>query len=176
MSGKIQGRITYITTLPSTPLPSPFTVADFYALENVFANSVPAGSRQDIFLYWGYENLDPDPKDDRNVSRAASGVVDIVNFGSTLNFRLSVKNVIQDRSQVNEYEILNALNEECMNGTVLTWYPDFINFPDEYYSCVANRRIAPKRIGKRNLFQFDFDLMVLADVQVPSTVPPFVMA
>lgn len=171
------GRITYVSTLSSTPVQSPFTVADIFALENVFADNIVAGELQDIYLYWGYQNQDPYFKDERNVSRSAAGVVDIVNFGSTTGFKFSIKNVIQDRAaQVNEYEIMTALNEELMNGTVISWYPDFDNFPDEYFSCVATKRLDPKRMGKRDRYQFDFDLFVLATVQVPSTVPSFVMA
>lgn len=173
----ICGRITYITTLASTPVQSPFTVADIFALQNVFADSVLAGGMQDIFLYWGYKNQDPDYKDERNLSRSAAGVVDIVNFGSTTGFKFSIENVVQDRAlQVNEYMIMSALNEELMNGVVVKWYPDYLRFPTEYYSCVASKRLAQKRMWQLDRFKFDFELMVLPTVQVPSTVPPFVMA
>lgn len=173
----MKGRITYTTTLPSTPMMSPFGAADVFALIDVFADSVPAGSKQDIFLYWGYKALDPSYVDQRNVSKSAAGVVEIANFGSTTGFQFSVFNVLYDRTaQVNEYQVLASLNDELMNGVVISWYPDFENFPLEYYSCVANQRLAQKRIGVLMRFQFDFDLMVLASVQVPSTVPAFVMA
>jgi hypothetical protein len=173
----MKGRITYTTTLPSTPMMSPFSAADVFALQDVFAASVPAGSPQDIFLYWGYSALDPSYVDQRNVSMSAAGVVEIANFGSTTGFQFSVFNVLYDRTaQINEYQVMVQLNNELMNGTVITWYPDFENFPAEYYSCVANQRLAQKRIGIRMKFQFDFNLMVLAAVQVPSTVPAFVMA
>lgn len=171
------GRITYISSLATTPVQSPFTVADIFALENVFADEIVAGEMQDIYLYWGYHSQDPYFKDERNVSRSLAGVVEVANFSSTTAFKFSIRNVIQDRAaQVNEYAIITALNEELMNGTVISWYPDYDNFPEEYYSCVATKRLAPKRIGQRDRYQFDFDLFVLADVQVPSTVPDFVMA
>lgn len=172
----ITGRLTYTNTLAGTPRQSPFTVADIFALDDVFADTVAVGQTQDIYLYWGYKNNDPYYKDDRNVSRSAAGVVDIVNFGSTEGFKFSIMNVIQDRSsQVNEYAIMTSLNEELMNGTVVRWYPDYDNFPTEYFSCVATKRLDPKRIGQRQRYQFDFDLFVLPTVQVPSTVPPFVI-
>jgi hypothetical protein len=163
--------------LASTPVQSPLTVADIFALEDVFADTLAVGALQDIYLYWGYVSEDANYDDQRNVSRSAAGVVEVTNFGSTTGFKFSIRNVIQDRSaQVNEFAIINSLNEELMSGTPVQWYPDADNFPAEYYSCVANKRIAPKRIGQRDRYQFDFDLFVLADVQIPSTVPPFVMA
>lgn len=173
----IKGRITYITTLASTPKQSPLTVADIFALEDVFSETLSAGQTQDIYLYWGYQSQDPYYKDERNVSQSAAGVVEIANFGSTTGFNFTISNVSNDRvASVNEFSIMNSLNEEMMNGVVLSWYPDWDNYPDEYYSCVATKRIAPKRIGIMQQFDFSFDLMVLASVQVPSTVPDFAMA
>lgn len=173
----ITGRITYATTLASTPKQSPLTTADIFALDDVFAETLTAGQMQDIYLYWGYKSEEPYYDDKRNVSRSAAGVVDVVNFGSMTGFRFSINNVVHDRSaEVNEFAIMNALNEEMMNGVVMTWYPDFDNFPAEYYSCIAAKRIAPKRMGIMQKYSFDFDLMVLAAVQVPSTVPQFMMA
>jgi hypothetical protein len=173
----IIGRLIYTTTLASTPMQSPFTVADIFALDNVFADFLTAGMQQDIYMYWGYQNNDPTYDDQRNVSRSAAGVVEVTNFGSTLGFKFSISNVIQDRyTQVNEFEIISALNEELMMGTPVLWYPDYDNFPAEYYACVANKRIAPKRVANLMRYKFDFDLFVLPSVQIPSTVPAFVMA
>ena len=173
----IRGRITYTTTLDSTPLMSPLAAADVFALANVFADTIAAGNQQDIYLYWGYKNLDPYHTDQRNVSKSAAGVVEVTNFLSTQGFRFMLGNVVQDRvAPVNEYAVISSLNDELMNGVVVTWYPDFDNFPNEYFSCIAEKRIDPKRIGSSYRFDFNFDLMVLAQVQVPSTVPPFVMA
>jgi len=63
-----------------------------------------------------------------------------------------------------------------MNGVVVTWYPDFDNYPAEYFSCIAEKRLDQKRINNSHKYDFNFDLVVLAAVQVPSTVPDFVMA
>lgn len=173
----ITGRITYITTLASTPVLPPLLAGDVFALGDVFAEAVPAGAVQDIFLYWGYLSLDPYYSDQRNLSQSAAGVVDITNFSSTTGFKFSIPNVVQDRSApVNEYNIMTALNDELMNGVVVTWYPDFVGYPAEYYSCVAEKRVAQKRMLKLYRYQFDFDFRVLPSVQVPSTVPAFVMA
>jgi len=49
----IVGRITYITTLASTPKQSPLTVADVFALGDVFSETLTSGEMQDIYLYWG---------------------------------------------------------------------------------------------------------------------------
>lgn len=173
----ITGRITYTTTLASTPQQSPLTVADIFALDDVFSETLAAGELQDIYMYWGYKSQDPYYDDERNVSKSAAGVVEIANFGSTTGFEFSIFGVEHDRvASVNEFAIMNSLNEEMMNGVVLAWYPDYDNYPDEYYSCIAAKRIAPKRIGLLQKYEFSFDLMVLASVQVPSTVPDFVMA
>lgn len=171
------GRITYTTTLATTPTMSPFAAADAFALGDVFGVSIGAGLPQDIFLYWGYDSLDPYYTDQRNVSQSAAGVVEVTNFGSVTGFKFSVSNVVQNRGAlVNEYEVMTALNEELMNGVAVTWYPDFAAFPAEYYSCVAEKRLAQKRLSNLLTYKFDFDFRVLASVQVPSTVPNFVLA
>jgi hypothetical protein len=173
----MHGRITYTTTLESTPLMSPFAAADIFLLADVFADTVAAGGTQDIFLYWGYSTNDPYYKDQRNVSQAASGLVEIANFLSTTGFKFECSNVVQDRAaQTNEYEVLLALNNELMNGVVVTWWPDWDFSTAEYYSCIAAQRLAPRRMGKQLKWIFAFDFMVLPNVQVPSTVPPFVLA
>lgn len=173
----ITGRITYVTTLTSTPVLPPLMAADVFALTDVFAESLPAGSVQDLFLYWGYLTLDPYYTDQRNVSQSAAGVADVVNFGSTTGFKFSLPNVVQDRNAAfNEYSIIASLNDELMNGVVVTWYPDYVGFPAEYYSCIAEKRLPQKRMLKMVRYQFDFDFRILPTVQVPSTVPPFVIA
>lgn len=170
------GRITYTATLNNTPLQSPLTVANFEALANVEAFQINAGSVQDIYLYWGYTAQDPYYTDVRNVSRSAAGVVEVMNFGSVNGYKISINNIIEDRTaSVNEYAIMNALNNELMAGTVITWYPDYDNYPSEFFSCIAANRFAQKRTNK-NRWQFDLDLQVLPTVQFPSTVPAFQLA
>ena len=171
------GRIVYTTTTADTPAMSPFAAADIFALADVFVTLVPLGSVQDLFMYWGYADLEPYYDDQRSVSKSAAGVVEVTNFGSTAGFTFSIDNVVQDRSvQANEYAILQALNNELMLGTPMTWYPDYTHAPTEYYSCVAKKRITPKRLQNLPLWKFDFDFMILAAVQIPSTVPSFVLA
>ena len=70
------GRITYTITLANTPMQSPFTVANIFALANVFASTLNIGDIQDIYLYWGYSANDPYHNDIRNVSQSSSGVVE----------------------------------------------------------------------------------------------------
>lgn len=170
------GRITYTVTLAGTPQPSPLTVANFEALQNIEAITLAAGSTQDIYLYWGYTSNDPYYTDVRNVSRSAAGVVEITNFGSTNGFKLVIDNIIEDRAaQVNEYAIMNALNAELMAGTVVSWYPNYDSFPAEFFSCISAARLAQKRTVK-NRWQFTLDLQVLPIVQLPSSVPAFQIA
>lgn len=170
------GRITYTITSGQTPMQSPFTVADIFALGDVFADTLAIGATQDIYLYWGYASLDPDYDDQRNVARSAAGVVEVTNFGSTDVFRFAIPNVWNDRAaQVNEFEIMSSLNEELMRGTDVRWYPDYDNYPAEYFACVASKRVRPRRDGTTMRFKFEFDLFVLPSVQIPSTVPPFVI-
>jgi hypothetical protein len=172
------GRISYNTTLASTPAMSPFAAVDMFALADVFQESLPVGSAQDVVLRWGYMNLDPAHNDIRNLSQSASGVVEVTHFLSTDSFKFTVPKVPQTRigGSVNEYAVLNALSDECAKGTPLTWWPEFDNYPTEYISCVANGRLDQKRIGVMKLWNFSFDLLQLASVQIPSTIPPFVLS
>lgn len=173
----MHGRMLYTTTLANTPTMSPLTKQDVFAMVNVFSQTLNVGDTQDVYIYWGYKNLDPYYADKRNVSQSAAGVVEITNFLSTTGFKFGIANVLWDRTgQVNEYSVLNFLNQELMNGATVQWYPDADAFPSEYYSCVANKRLDQKRQGVLPYYTFDFDLMVLASVQVPSTVPAFALA
>lgn len=173
----MHGRITYTTTLASTPLMSPFAAADFSLIPDVSATTILAGSTQDIYLYWGYSSLDPYYKDQRNVSQSASGLVEVTNFLSTLGFKFGIDRVLQDRlAETNEYGVMQAMNDELMNGVVLTWWPDWDYSITEYYSCIAAQRLPAKRVDNQFVWNYSFDFMVLPTVQVPSTVPPFVIA
>jgi hypothetical protein len=170
------GRITYPTTLSGTPRPSPFAAADIFALTDVFADTVALGDMQDIYLYWGYESLNPQHNDIRNISQSASGVVEITHFLTTQLFSFGLTNVIEDRITGNEYAMLNALNNELIKGTIVTWYQNYDDYPAEYISCAGNKRIEPVRIGSRPRWTFGFELLQLPVVQAPSTVPAFVLA
>lgn len=172
------GRITYTTTLANTPRQSPFGVADIFALTNVFQDTLNIGDVQDLFLYWGYENLDPAHNDIRNVSMSASGVVEITHFLTTELYAFSLPNVLENRNLgiASEYAMLNALNDELIKGTIITWYPDFENNPTEYYSCAGNKRIEAVRQSSMQRWTFGFELLLLPSVQAPSTVPPFMLA
>jgi hypothetical protein len=171
------GRISYTTTLASTPAMSPFAAVDLFALADVFQETLAVGSNQDIVMFWGYTNLDIVYNDIRNLSQSASGVVEVTFFLSTTTYKFTLPNVPEQRSglNVNEYAVINALSDECAKGTPLTWWPEFDNYPAEYISCVANSRPDPKRVGPYMRWDFGFDLLQLAAVQIPSTVPPFVL-
>lgn len=173
----MRGRITYFTSVADTPKMSPLSAVDFWILPDVYVPTLALGEQQDIYLYWGYETQDPYYKDQRNVSRSAAGVVDISVYLSTTGFKFSIPDVLHDRAAaVNEYAVMQALNNELMIGTTVLWYPDYDNYPSEYYACVAEARLNPKRVGKQYRWVFSFDLAVLPAVQMPSTVPVFVLA
>jgi hypothetical protein len=171
----MRGRITYITTSTITPMMSPLVAMDIFSLPDVFAELLTAGQMQDINMYWGYATLDPYHSDQRNVSKSASGVVEITNFISTKGYKFDIEYVNQNRGSItDEYAVMQALNDELMMGTPVMWYPDYDYSITEYFSCVANSRLDAKRDGALLLWTFSFDLMVLASVQIPSTVPEFV--
>jgi hypothetical protein len=172
------GRVSYTTTLASTPAMSPFAAVAIFALDQVFRDFLPIGANQDVVLRWGYMNLDPAHNDIRNLSQSASGVVEVTHFLSTDSYKFTLYRVPQTRigGSVNEYAVLNALSDECAKGTPLTWWPEFDNYPTEYISCVANGRLDQKRIGVMPFWNFSFDLLALPSVQIPSTIPPFVLS
>lgn len=170
----MRGRITYVTTVPSTPF-NLFLVGEAFAVTNVFANTLAAGETQDILLRWGYTHLDPYHSDLRNVSKSAAGVVEVINFLSTQGFRFGCKPILQDRNYAAcEYAVIEALNYELVDGTPVSWYPDYDFSTTQYYSCIAEKRLDQKRMESSFYWQFDFDFVVLAAVQIPSTVPKFV--
>lgn len=172
----MNGRITYTATLSNTPAPSPLNSVEIFNLSAVFSDTVAAGQVQDIYFQWLYSSLDPYHVDKREVSESAGGVVEIAHFLTTTNYKFTIDNVRKDRGGilVNDYAMFVALNAELAKGTIIKWYPDYDTFPTEYFSCVANKRIDPKRMGTTEKFSFSFDLRVLPSVQSPSTVPPFV--
>lgn len=172
----MRGRIIYTATLTGTPAPSPLNSVEIFNLAAVFEDTVAAGQVQDIYLPAGYSSLEPYFTDKRVLSQSAGGVVEIANFQSTTNYKFKIDHIRKDRGGAvqNDYAMLVALNDELAKGTIVKWYPDWDTYPDEYFSCVANKRIPQKRMGTLPLFSFEFDLLVLPSVQSPSTVPPFV--
>lgn len=172
------GRIQYTVTIADTPARSPFSAADIFGLPNIFGDVLQPGDTQDILLDWGYLTLNPVHKDNRFMSVSSSGAAEISWFSTLESFTLLVPRVDENRNTgyANDYAVMNALNDELARGTVITWYPDWEGFPSEFYSCVSNKRIDQKRFNSSMRWDFQFDLMKLANVQFPSTVPPFVLA
>ena len=172
------GLIKYATTLASTPCRSPYHAADFYAADFMpWADTLPAAEQQSIYLDWYFKKQDPGYADLRDIVKAESGVAEINWYSSQDTWKLVTgKAVIEDRGGVNanDASVLRALNAEIARGTVLQWYPDFVNFPAEYYNVVVNKRIPERRIKNQAEWEFSFDFYVVPDVQFPSTVPPFV--
>jgi len=170
-----RGLITYTATKAQTPYQAPLTSLDPLGRADTFLDVVAIGDQQDIYLYWGYKSLDPLHTDNRSLSRSASGVVEVIDFGSSQGFKFSCEfvNEVRATGMANEYAMMNALNDELASGTPISWYPDIDAFPDEYYSCVAVKRTNPTRSNSLMRWKFDFELMVVAAVQIPSTAPAF---
>jgi len=160
----MRGRIVYTVTLADTPAASPM-----FGTLNI-------GEQQVIDFRWIYTRLDPKPSRKRKVIESSSGVAEVLHFGKFGGFSFDLADVREDRNGVNDYAILNALNDELDIGTVITWYPDYISKPDQYLSCIAKTVIDPRRVENFAMWDFSFDLKVLTTVQIPSTVPPFVSA
>ena len=77
---------------------------------------------------------------------------------------------------VSDFAAMNALNNEIAKGTVMAWYPDFLNRPSDYFSVIGNKRTAPRRLRSQYRWAFDLDFRIAPVVQFPSSVPPFVAA
>lgn len=157
------GSLSYIVTIDGTPAAPP-------------ANGILAAGDIQVINLADYAVLASSHEDIRSMSKSVSGVAEILHFLSLTSFQIEVHNVAEDRAGVNYYAILNALNDEISLGTVLTWSPDFENYPTDFYSVVGKNRINPKRVGAQFKWNFKFDLIVLPAVQTPSTVPAFVVA
>jgi len=158
------GSMSYTVTIDGTPAAPPAN------------GTLQAGDVQSIDFPMGYSRRDPSTEDVRSLSKSFGGVVEIRHFITRKSFRIEVRGIKEDRLGVNQYAIFNALNEELAKGTAITWTPDFERHPDVFYTCVANKRIEPERIGSTDLWIFKFDLLIKPVVQVPSSIPAFTAA
>jgi len=152
------GRIVYTVTLSGTPAMPPAT------------GTLNVGAIQTIDLVWHYSKLDPRYKDTRAMSKSDSGLTEVRRFNTQKSYLIEVRKVPDGAY----FDVLDALNDEIAKGALLTWYPDYGTWPDEYFYCVGVQRIDPERINM-HAWSFSFELLALPTAQAASTVPDFVL-
>jgi len=135
-----------------------------------------AGDVAQIWLDYRYAKLDHKHKDNRTESVATSRVVQIRDFGSEERFIFS-QNFVEDlraAGVASDMDAFESFVDNAMKGGAFLWFPDFENYPDEFLSCILNKRAEPVRFRTNGLFNYDFDLRVLPSVQIPSSSPAFI--
>jgi len=135
-----------------------------------------AGDVAQIWLDYRYAKLDHKHKDNRTESVATSKVVQIRDLGSEERYIVSQKFVEDLRAAgvASDMDSFESFVDNAMKGGAFLWFPDFENYPDEFLSCILNKRAEPVRSNKIGNFNYDFDLRVLPSVQIPSSSPAFI--
>ena len=135
-----------------------------------------AGEIAQVWLDYRYGKLDHHHKDFRQESVATSGVVQVQNFNTQERYTFSQQFVTDERGVglVSDMAAFESFVDTAMFGGAFLWFPDRENYPDEYFSCILNKRAEPKRFQHLGWYDFDFDLRVLPAVQMPSSVPGFI--
>ncbi|MDX8383030.1 MAG: hypothetical protein R8M45_03040 [Ghiorsea sp.] len=170
------GLIRYTADFPVV-VRSPYSSIDLYAqLEASGAGGIAqAGAQVDVLLDWGYEKLDPVRKDVRYTPSTPSGNAEVISHGWREGWKFTTSWVsrTRDAALTNDFEAMRALNSHMSRGHIL-WFPDYENYPDESVYCIAQSISAPKRIGKQDLWSFDFDLMELPSSQISNSLASLV--
>jgi len=135
-----------------------------------------AGDVAQIWLDYRYGKLDHQHKDARTESIATSNVTQIRYMSTQERFVFSQRFVEDLRASgiASDMEAFESFVDTAMKGQSFIWFPDFENFPDEFLSCILNKRAEPKRTQTLGLFNYDFDVRVLPSVQIPSNSPSFI--
>jgi len=135
-----------------------------------------AGDVAQIWLDYRYPKLDHTHKDLRTESVATSGVVQIRDMGTQERFQFAQNFVTDVRGAgfASDADAFESFMDTAMKGQPFIWFPDYENYPDEFLSCIMNKRAEPKRFQTLGWFNFDFDLRVLPAVQIPSNSPAFI--
>jgi len=135
-----------------------------------------AGDVAQVWLDYSYSNLDHTHKDLRTESVASSGVVQVRDMGTQERFQFSQKFVTDVRGVgfASDADAFESFMDTAMKGSAFIWFPDFENYPDEFISCIMNKRAEPKRVQTLGWFDFNFDLRALPSVQIPSNSPAFI--
>lgn len=171
----MRGLIRYTAKVDGTPQQGPFDMYNPFS-DSVypFLDTVDAGSETEIYLpaYFFIKPLDPVSK--KSASRSTSGVMQVRWFSRSDRWSITFTDIVEDRDTWNPYAVFNAMNDAADRGAILTWYPNIDDYPDEYLSCMVEKMIKPTRIRKMPVWEFTYELTILPDVQMPSTVPVFV--
>ena len=135
-----------------------------------------AGDVAQIWLDYRYEKLDHKHKDFRSESVSTAKVVEIQSFPSQERYIIGQDMVTDKRGPglVSDMSAIEMFVDTAMNGDAFIWFPDYENYPDEYLSCILNKRAEPQRVRKYGLYKFDFDVRVLPLIQMPSSIPGFI--
>jgi hypothetical protein len=168
----MRGLITY-TCNTTTPQQGMWDMYQPWLSPSPWLSEVPSGTDVSIYLK-GYAADDPDFKTQKSVSSSTANVKQTRYFGREEMRKITIRNVLEDRSTYNPYSVYNALNYAADEGIVLTWYPNVDDYPTEFYSCIVQRARPPRRESTLLRWNFTLELTILPEVQFPSTVPVFV--
>lgn len=169
-----RGLIRYTAPFP-LPIQPPLLRAQPLLDDKPLLDSAETGDLVSIYLE-PYESLDPTLVTDKSQSRSTSGVRQTRWFSEEDGWLLKLRNVEQvtDPDKYDAAAVYLALNKALNRGGVIQWYPDFANDPTAYYSCIMEGDAKPpSRFRKLDSWFFEFNLVILPDIQVISTVPPF---
>jgi len=140
---------------------------------DVFSDTFIAGEVAQLWLDHKYFRLDYRHDDNRNRSVSTSGIVQTRHFNTAelYDFVLGDVTDIRGTSVVSDYSAVESFFDTVIHGAEFLWFPDYENYPAEYFTCILEKRTEPKRKGVRGMYDFTFNVRVAT--QFTSTVLSF---
>lgn len=133
-----------------------------------------AGDVAQLWLSNGYARLDQSYDDSVSVSETVAGVSETLWFSSVEKYKFELKNItdIRGLTVASDYDAFMGFSNSAIRGLDFLWYPDFTNYPEEFFTCkFTKKRRFPRRNSTNKFFSFRFEVDVPPAVQFPSNIP-----
>jgi len=189
LGGTITLSTPLIVAIPATPVPI-WTGGEIKRPAKAYASNIVSGvllgkapnparnwyASGEVVQIWltnGYDYFDHTHKNNRTLSEASSGIVEIGSHGVNERFKFGVSMIKDDRGVglLSDAIALESIFDGMMNGGDFIFFPDRQNHPGEYMSCVLNKRPELKRRGKIGIFDYAMDVRVVPSSQGISSLP-----
>lgn len=136
--------------------------------DDVFSDWFAQAQVAQLWLDLGYTVLDEQGDKVIEKSVATSGVSQTAKFrqGHKYRIRFSFAEDLRSDTDVADVAAIESIIEALEGGVQLVWFPDYTNYPTEFYFCTLDDRKDMNRRGTLHYFDFEFTLRIEPQISV----------
>jgi len=152
---------------------APSGVLSSQVTDNAYVDWFDQAQVAQLWLDLGYSILDEQGDTSISRSTASSGVSQTTKFRQGHKYRIKIDFAEDLRSSTNvaDAEAIESMVEAMEGGGQLVWFPDYVNYPTEFYWCTLDSRKDMSRYSTLPWMGFEFTLRI--EPQISVNIPTF---